>query len=226
MNPATELDTVRRIVEEALADLRADRGDNSEAAALFGIDNACTKIACKIGRSLANHPAWSHLGWFFTQYRGTILSGRRSFGCFYASNRLGAETENQFLLGIYWYAYSLGLTIGELFEQRCLARELVFENGKVKLRDDPPNPPFWDVLVVSLGEDKEEKQESLRFVDGSVKADNLQARIYELEVPKKWVDALIGEEIWTLALQLLQLPDPGDLEDIRTRLQREPAFHI
>ena len=221
MNQTPDRNNVRKMVYKGLAALPAHAGDGSERAVLSSIDEACTNAASEIGRLLVTCPAWGDLGWFFGQYRGTILSGKRAFRKFYVSHRLGTDTENRYLLGIYWYAYSLGLTVGELFEQRCAAREVILKAGKVELRG---GPPFWDVLAVSLDEDDQNKPESLKFVDGA-RGYGKQASVYELVIPRTWMNALISDEMWAHALQLMQLPEPGVDEDIRTGLLREHAFH-
>ena len=98
---------------------RECKANDSLPKVLLNINNWAEKVAKDIGGALSKEHAWKNLGWFFTQYRGTMLSGERSFMNFYHKQGLGTPEENDALLGIYWKTYGLGSTIGELFETRC-----------------------------------------------------------------------------------------------------------
>lgn len=199
------------IVDRVLQPISQFLENDSESAVLSNIDDVCTTVAYDIGNGLKQHPTWIDLGWFFGQYRGTILSGKRSFSKFYYSDRVGSEIENEYLLGIYWYAYSLGLTMGELFEQRCVTGEQALIDKKSMSEKNP-----WDVLVVS---DKD--QNFLTFTGRRVKNDT--PKTYKLVIPTAWLNALIGDEIWSCAQKLISLPTPID-GDIKNKLEQEPGF--
>jgi hypothetical protein len=203
--------SVAQIVKKALAGLGLN--DSTLPAVLSHIDEVCSEAASKIGNDLSQHPDWKGLGWFFGQYRGTILSGRRSFGHFYFRHDLGTEKENRGLLGIYWNAYSLGSTIGELFEQRCLALESNSSEGETTAN---VGPPYWNILCVY-------PSRKLKFTQQAIQ-NNDDYAIHRLEIPVDWQEGLITNDIRTLISGLIQLSLPEDQEKIREILQADPDF--
>ncbi len=202
-----------QIVKKALAGLGRDLNNVTLPAVLSDIDNVCSKAASKIGNALSQHPDWKDLGWFFGQYRGTILSGRRSFGHFYFRHDLGTQKENRGLLGIYWNAYSLGSTIGELFEQRCLALESNSSEGE---RTANVDPPYWNILCVY-------PCSKLKFTSQATQGNDDYA-IHRLEIPVDWQIELIPDDIMSLISCLVRLDLPEDQDELKRALQANAVF--
>lgn len=154
---------------------------------LAGVDNAAKSVGVNIGKALSKNPSWSSLGWLWGQYRGTILSGHRAFAEFFHRSGLGSSDENMVLLGIYWHAYGLQATFGELFDQRCVAQEFELTNGEVHL---DARSPFWKTLVVTPYDASRGRVGAVSYEEVST---STRSEV-RLQVPRDWAQLLVPED--------------------------------
>lgn len=194
---------------------------------LMHVDVTAKQCASVLGPIVARHCSTDKLLWFIGQYRGTILSGKREFGSFYfAPDLCGTEDASiglgrqRALLGLYWHLHgSVGASIAELFERRCVADERTNSNGHI---------PRWRILRMSLGHEQgasdggsagrcrvqpgecirggrhAEEWDSCVFAEG---ADSPEAVINTtmLQVPDDTATRLVPDKLWRECEQVLEM---------------------
>ncbi len=191
------------IVNKALSGLVYGDESDDLGIILRHIDEGAKKVAGDLGAGLSQHMDWNDLGWIFGQYRGTILSGERQFsGCFHRSN-LGNSKENDLLLGIYWKAFGLGTTLGEMFERECSINELLIKQGDFVRRN--LNAPKWNILCCMESDCENYEIQSPRRYENNI-------ALTLLRIPNWWRDFLIQDKIWNLveAVTHSSLPEGED----------------
>jgi len=205
-------DAAELVVKRILGTINAP----GRATALPSLLDHIDKTAETIGRELGGqffHAGWTDLGWFFLQYRGTVLSGERAFSNFFHSAGLGTRRQNEVLLAIYWGVFGLGSTLGELFEQRCVSQELVVSRESVALRKGIPD---WRSLVVTKTETV-----TLRFEPHD---DHQPEELYIMEVPRTWAEALVPDDFQTVVEGIAKAYARKRNQDARTFVRDAPQF--